>query len=121
MNRFSTLYLAFLSDVQINHVSFYRSNESVSTENDVICNCTKDGTFGPLCEYELMTAKESFEKTLEYQLTLKFNHRLGSQLYGNITCYKTSFECDYGSLCLSWGHICDGKKKHCIFYVKKIV
>jgi hypothetical protein len=86
----------------------FRSNELDVAENNFICNCTKDGTFGLLCEYELLTIKGSFEKALEYQFKLKSKHRLGSQLYGNITCYKSSFECDYGLLCLDWRQICDG-------------
>ena len=90
-------------------VIFLRSKQRKLEENNFICQCTKPGTFGQLCEYELITAKQGFEQTLEYQFTLKSEHRLGSQLYGNITCYKPSFECDYGLLCLDWRNICDGE------------
>ncbi len=44
-----------------------------------------------------------------YQSYLKKKYQIGSQLFGNTTCYKTSFECDYGLMCLDWRHICDGK------------
>jgi len=94
-------------------------NEPSSTENGSICNCTKDGTFGLLCEYELITEKNSFEKTIEYQFALKSQHRLGYQIYGNITCYKTSFTCDYGLLCLDWRNICDGMNIFHVISVKQ--
>jgi hypothetical protein len=71
-----------------------------------ICNCTKSGTFGILCEYKF--SENTFEDTIKYQFYLKQKHRRGSQLFGNTTCYKTSFDCDYGMRCLDWREICDG-------------
>ncbi len=77
------------------------------TTEPFICNCTKPGTFGILCEYQF--SNNTFEETMIYQSYLKKKYQIGSQLFGNTTCYKTSFECDYGLMCLDWRHICDGK------------
>jgi hypothetical protein len=80
----------------------YRSNET--TEN-FICNCTKPGTFGILCEYHF--SNNTFKHTIKYQFDLKDTYRIGSQLFGNTTCYNTSFHCDHGMRCLDWRDICD--------------
>jgi hypothetical protein len=64
-------------------------------------------TFGVLCEYQF--SQNRFESTILSQYTQKGRYPLGSQLFGTTTCYKTSFPCDYGTICLEWRNICDGK------------
>ena len=76
------------------------------TRENFICNCTKSGTFGKFCEYQF--SNDTFEDTIKYQFHLKRKYQIGSQLYGNTTCYKPSFDCDSGMRCLDWRDICDG-------------
>jgi hypothetical protein len=75
--------------------------------NDMICNCSPN-TFGKFCEYEFMT-KNTFQDTVQYQFDLKAKYQDGSQLWGNITCYTTLTNCNFGLRCLAWQNICDGK------------
>ncbi|CAF1225026.1 unnamed protein product [Didymodactylos carnosus] len=79
-------------------------------ENETVCNCSKYGTFGEHCQYELITAKDSFEATVKHQFNLKSQFILGSQHFGNITCYHPHLKCDSGLLCLDWRNICDNKQ-----------
>jgi hypothetical protein len=72
-----------------------------------MCNCSL-GTFGKFCEYEFMTTN-TFEDAIDYQFQLKKKYRIGSQLWGNITCYTTLNNCNSGLRCLTWHNICDGK------------
>jgi len=103
-----------------------RTNEQTE---QFICNCTKMRTFGVLCEYQF--SQNRFESTILSQYTQKGRYPLGSQLFGTTTCYKTSFPCDYGTICLEWRNICDGKYRvflkplpqsvsYILYYSKKI-
>ncbi|CAF1101303.1 unnamed protein product [Adineta ricciae] len=92
----------------------YLENHQLGTDEqqeDFICNCTTMGTFGVLCEYQF--SKSTFEDTIKSQYAQKLRYPLGSQLFGSTTCYKTSFPCDYGKMCLDWRNICDGSQ-HCV-------
>jgi len=75
--------------------------------NYTLCNCTKSGTFGKYCEYELTHDVRTVEEAIEKQFDVKRANPSGIQKHGNILCYKT-VECDYGLLCLDWRDICDG-------------
>ncbi|CAF3672072.1 unnamed protein product [Rotaria socialis] len=92
----------------------YLANHPLGTNEETehfICNCTNMRTFGVLCEYQF--SQVSFEATILSQYTQKLRYPLGSQLFGTTTCYKTSFPCDYGKVCLDWRNICDGNQ-HCV-------
>ncbi|CAF1312799.1 unnamed protein product [Rotaria sordida] len=88
-------------------------NNSTDHNNLFICNCTKDGTFGKFCEYELITLlnPKNFENSVRFLLILRQTYLLGSQIYGQIMCYQPSFQCYSGSRCLDWRDICDGKQQ----------
>ncbi|CAF2933177.1 unnamed protein product, partial [Rotaria sp. Silwood2] len=74
-----------------------------------ICNCTNINTFGKYCEYELFYNATTFSQTVTKQYELKRQYPyFGGQLYGNLSCYTTLLQCDYGELCLNWRDICDG-------------
>jgi hypothetical protein len=51
----------------------------------------------------------TFEDAIDYQFELKKKYRIGSQLWGNMTCYTTLTNCYSGLRCLTWHNICDGK------------
>ncbi|CAF4073046.1 unnamed protein product, partial [Rotaria sp. Silwood1] len=86
----------------------YLANHQLETNEETdnfICNCTNPRSFGVLCEYQF--SQSSFEASILSQYNQKLKYPLGSQLFGSTTCYKTSFPCDYGNVCLDWRNICD--------------
>jgi hypothetical protein len=94
------------------YANFYYNKQLVS-KNDSLCNCTRPGTFGLRCEFELLHEAITFEDAIESQFKQKKDDPWGIQRHGNILCYRPFFECDYGLLCLDWRNICDGAQ-HCI-------
>ncbi|CAF1414436.1 unnamed protein product [Adineta steineri] len=92
------------------YAHFYYNNQSDSN-NKFLCNCTQQGTFGPRCEFELLHETITFEDAIKSQFAKKKQDRWGIQRYGDILCYNTVFECDYGLLCLDWRNICDGEQQ----------
>ncbi|CAF1530010.1 unnamed protein product [Adineta ricciae] len=84
---------------------FYNRLEPVE-EQSYLCNCTKEGSFGKSCEYELLFDPSSFSKAL--QKVFDANDVIkGHQIWGSILFY-VALVCDYGLLCLDWRNICDG-------------
>jgi hypothetical protein len=85
-------------------------NPSVYVPEKFLCNCTREGSFGKSCEFQLPLDLTSFSnnvmRTLQSKVSLK-----GHQLFGSIWCYETLFTCDYGMLCLDWRNICDGQQE----------
>ena len=90
-------------------ISLLLRNEQYA--DDKICQCSLD-TFGKFCEYEF-TTKHTFDETIQYQFYLKKKYRIGSQLWGNITCYTALTDCYFGLRCLTWQNICDRKYTCC--------
>ncbi len=90
---------------------FYNRSLIDDNDNQFVCKCTKSGTFGKYCEYQLTHGKEVFGEAIEAQFEQK---RTGdswdTQRYGNILCYETLL-CRSGPLCLDWREICDGVQR----------
>ena len=90
---------------------FYNRSLIDINDDQFVCKCTKSGTFGKYCEYQLTHEKKSFRDALTAQFEQK---RTGdswdTQRYGNILCYET-LPCESGPLCLDWREICDGKQR----------
>ncbi|CAF1139291.1 unnamed protein product [Adineta steineri] len=85
-------------------------NQSVIKENDnqFLCQCTKPGTFGKYCEYQLTHYATKFSDAIKAQFHQKeIGDPWDTQRYGAILCYKT-LPCESSPLCLDWREICDG-------------
>ena len=82
-------------------------NRSEKCDNCFVCECTKLGSFGRFCQYELTHGAVSFKRATRVQFDQKYSDKWGFQAYGSIICY-TTLECNYGLLCLDWRNICDG-------------
>jgi len=85
-------------------------NRSLIKENDeqFVCQCTKLGTFGKHCEYQLTHNATKFSEVVKAQFHEKeIGDSWNTQRYGDILCYKT-LSCDSSPLCLDWREICDG-------------
>jgi hypothetical protein len=93
-----------------NYAHFYYNNHQ-EFRKKYLCNCTRPGTFGLKCEYELLHEATTFEDAIKFQFERKIEDVLGTHRYGNILCYEPVFECDYGLLCLDWRNICDGEQQ----------
>lgn len=61
------------------------------------------------------------EQVIRYQFYLKSKYQHGSQLWGNITCYTTLTNCDFGLRCLTWQNICDGKRFPSLVFDSNII
>ena len=85
-------------------------NRSEKCDTCFVCECTKLGSFGRFCQYQLTHNAESFEQALDAQFNQKNMNYFGIMQYGSITCY-TTLECNYGLLCLEWRDICDGHQQ----------
>jgi hypothetical protein len=87
-------------------------NQSLIDKNDqYICNCTKRGTFGKYCEYQLTHDTQSFSDAIRAQFEEKrTGDSWNTQKYGEIVCYATLM-CDSGPLCLDWRDINDGMQR----------
>ncbi|CAF0966264.1 unnamed protein product [Adineta steineri] len=91
------------------YASIFYNSSIYFDENCFLCQCTKSGTFGKFCEYQLTHESESFEAAIDAQFEQKKSDQWGIQEYGTIICYKTlkMSDCVYGLLCLDWRDICD--------------
>jgi hypothetical protein len=73
-----------------------------------ICQCTRMGTFGKYCEYQLTHKATEFGDAIVAQFLQKENDgSWNTQRYGSILCYQT-LSCDSSPMCLDWREICDG-------------
>ena len=88
---------------------FYNSSLN-NTIDKFVCACTREGTFGKYCEYELYHYSISFEQALKAQFSQKQTDEWGNQEWGDILCYNT-LSCNYGMRCLDWRHVCDGEQQ----------
>jgi hypothetical protein len=77
-----------------------------------VCECTKSGSFGSFCQYQLNQYAESFKQAIDAQYEQR-SDPYGIQEHGSIICY-TTLECNYSLLCLDWRDICDGQQQ-CMF------
>ena len=86
------------------------TNQTQHLDTVGICNCSSNGSsyFGRWCEYELLSSV-SFPEAVDHQFALKEQNEIGSQWFGNLTCYISLLECDPGPVCLDWRQICDGR------------
>jgi hypothetical protein len=94
------------------YVSIF-NNRSLIDDNDdrFLCNCTKPGTFGKYCEYQLTHDATSFGEAIKAQFKQKEDgDSWDTQRYGKILCYET-LPCNSGPLCLDWREICDGVQR----------
>jgi hypothetical protein len=89
------------------YAAFYFDNKKDDLSDTTVCNCTKPGTFGLNCEYQLTHGMHSIEAAIHAQFTEKDIDEWRMQFYGNIVCYETLI-CDDGLLCLDWRMICNG-------------
>jgi len=88
-------------------------NQSVIEDNDdyFLCKCTKRGTFGKYCEYQLTHDAESFNQAINAQFeTKRTGDSWDTQRYGKILCYET-LPCPSSPLCLDWREISDGTQR----------
>ena len=88
-------------------------NQSLIEDNDdrFVCKCTKSGTFGKYCEYELTHEQKSFSEAIKAQFQQKKNNdSWNTQRYGKVLCYET-LPCNSSDLCLDWREICDGTQR----------
>ena len=87
---------------------FYNRSLIDNNDNQFVCNCTKLGTFGKYCEYQLTHQAKTFSEAVTAQFEQK---RTGdswdTQRYGKILCYET-VPCLSSPLCLDWREISDG-------------
>ncbi|CAF0959549.1 unnamed protein product [Didymodactylos carnosus] len=58
-------------------------NGDSRNDDEILCNCTKEGSFGKYCEYEFISLS-TFEETLKYQFLLK-EHDFNMRMYDVIT------------------------------------
>ncbi|CAF4411452.1 unnamed protein product [Rotaria sp. Silwood2] len=94
---------------------FYNQSQiEYDPDNDddrFLCNCTKPGTFGKYCEYELTHHATSFHEAMEAQFKdKKEGDSWNTQRYGKILCYDTIGNPDNG-MCFDWRDICDGHQQ----------
>ncbi|CAF1635205.1 unnamed protein product [Adineta ricciae] len=81
-------------------------NRSINfDENDFLCKCTEQSSFGRNCEFQLLFNSTVFSDAIEISFKAKENTD-GHQMFGSIICYET-LECNFGTLCLDWRNICD--------------
>jgi len=90
---------------------FYNQSSIKDIDDQFLCNCTKQGTFGKYCEYQLTHGTESFNDAIRAQFEQKrTGDSWNTQRYGKILCYATLM-CDSGPLCLDWRDINDGMQR----------
>ncbi|UJR18900.1 hypothetical protein I4U23_022028 [Adineta vaga] len=76
-----------------------------------VCNCTRSGTFGKYCEYQLTHDQLRFSQAVKKQFKQKKDSdSWNTQRYGKILCYETLL-CPLSPLCLDWREICDGVQR----------
>ena len=85
---------------------YSRYLNSFSESDGHLCQCIRQLSFGKNCEYRLPMG-DTFQQTLDWQLTMRMNAPWEVQMHGDIVCYE-SLLCDSGLLCLDWREICDG-------------
>jgi hypothetical protein len=87
---------------------FYNKSFLTNDYDQFVCNCTKLGTFGKYCEYQLTHNTKLFSEAIKAQFEQKkTGDSWDSQRYGKILCYET-LPCGTGDLCLDWREICNG-------------
>jgi hypothetical protein len=90
---------------------FYNRLSIDNNDDRFLCNCTKPGTFGKYCEYQLTHNARTLSHAIEGQFKEKKDgDSWNTQRYGKILCYET-LPCHSGPLCLDWREICDGVQR----------
>lgn len=94
------------------YASVFYNRTLIKIDDDrFICNCTKRGTFGKYCEYQLTHNADDFSTAAKAQFEQKqVGDSWNTQRYGKILCYET-LPCSAGELCLDWREICDGVQR----------
>ncbi|CAF1301368.1 unnamed protein product [Adineta steineri] len=88
-----------------NYARIYYNRSIKFDENDFLCKCTEQSSFGIDCEYKLLFNSSMLSDAIQITFEQKENTD-GHQMYGSIICYETLI-CNYGMLCLDWRNICD--------------
>ena len=90
---------------------FYNQSFIDVDGDQFLCNCTRLGTFGKYCEYELTHQATSFSEAVDAQFKgKKDGDSWNTQRYGKIVCYET-LPCASSVLCLDWRDICNGHQQ----------
>ncbi len=90
---------------------FYNRSLVKDDDDRFLCKCTKPGTFGKYCEYELTHNVTLFSEAIDAQFREKqTGDSWHTQRYGKILCYQT-LPCESSDLCLDWREICDSVQR----------
>ncbi|CAF1557935.1 unnamed protein product [Rotaria magnacalcarata] len=90
---------------------FYNRSLLHTYQEQFVCNCTRAGTFGKYCEYQLTHYRSTFSQSVKDQFKQKKDSdSWNTQRYGEILCYET-LPCPSSPLCLDWREICDGVQR----------
>ncbi|CAM4826788.1 unnamed protein product [Rotaria magnacalcarata] len=90
---------------------FYNRSLLYNYNDPFVCNCTRIGTFGKYCEYQLTHYRSTFSQSVRDQFQQKkHGDSWNTQRYGKILCYET-LRCPSSPMCLDWREICDGVQK----------
>jgi hypothetical protein len=90
---------------------FYNWSKIENNDNGFVCKCTKPGTFGKYCEYQLTHYARLFGASIKAQFEQKrYGDSWDIQRYGKILCYET-LSCQDVNVCLDWRDICDGVQR----------
>jgi hypothetical protein len=93
------------------YASIFYNNSLIKDDDDrFLCKCTKSGTFGKYCEYQLTHERSLFSESIKAQFQQKKHDSWNTQRYGKILCYNT-LSCNSSKLCLDWRDICDGTQQ----------
>ncbi|CAF4301199.1 unnamed protein product [Rotaria socialis] len=109
------IVLKWISSVEMAdlYASVFYNDSFIDDDDDrFVCNCTKSGTFGKYCEYQLTHEVELFSEAIKAQFEQKrTGDSWNTQRYGKIICYET-LPCPSSPLCLDWRDICDGAQEY---------
>ncbi|CAF1435934.1 unnamed protein product [Adineta steineri] len=99
--------LSWSSSIELaeNYAHIYYNRSINFDENESLCKCTEQSSFGINCEYQLLFNSSVFSDAIQITFEAKENTD-GHQMFGSILCYETLI-CDFGRLCLDWRNICD--------------
>ena len=93
------------------YATLFYNRSSTEDDDQFLCNCTKAGTLGKYCEYQLTHNARTWSQAVEGQFKEKKDgDSWNTQRYGKILCYET-LPCHSGPLCLDWREICDGVQR----------
>lgn len=106
-----TTILKWSSSIEMvdKYAYFFYNQSAVLDTNEFLCNCTRPGSFGKYCEYQLLFETFSIPDSFSIQFEIK-KDIAENQRWAKIICYNT-LSCNFGVLCLDWRNICDGEQQ----------